>query len=301
MSGEINTGETITMPADSVFVALDIGGTKSLAAAFDPSGKLLRRERADTPRALQESLALLKSLVRSVAADAPIRAIGASAGGPLDYATGIVSGLHYPEWENVPLQQVMEEAFSVPFRVDVDTNVAALAEYRFGGNRTDRLLYVTVSTGVGGGLIEDGRIYRGGNGAHPEVGHQAIAYRLPIPGPIECPCGAVDCLEAVISGSAVRAIYGKQAEQLTAPEWDEVAYNLGQGLRNMAAIYAPSVIVLGGGMALGGGERLLAGAQAVLKRNLHIVPCPEVVFSRLGYDTALWGGLALAMDAARTA
>ena len=193
----------------------------------------------------------------------------------------------------------MEDEFKAPFAVDVDTNAAALAEYSFGGYKCDRLLYITLSTGMGGGFIVDGQIYRGGNGSHPEVGHQAIPYRLPIDGPIECLCGGTDCLEAIVCGTAIRKIYGKRAEELLPSEWDQVAYNLGQGIRNMAALYAPSVIVLGGGMALGGGERLLSGVRAVLERNLKIVPVPHITLSDLGYDTSLWGAFALAQQQVR--
>ena len=188
----------------------------------------------------------------------------------------------------------MESEFSCPFSVDVDTNAGALAEYEFGGNKSDRLLYITLSTGMGGGFIVDGEIYRGHNGSHPEVGHQTIPAKLPIEGPITCLCGAENCLEAIVCGSAIRKIYGKLAEQLSAEQWDEVALNLGQGLRNLAVIYAPGVIVLGGGMALGGGSRLLQGATKVVKQGLKIVSMPDIRVSDLGYDTALWGAFVLA-------
>ena len=281
---------------NGVYIALDMGGTKLLAAAVDSDRTILARERASTPRSLDEGLSLLKQMVRSVAGGSAIHAIGVSAGGPLDHERGVLSSLHFPEWRDVPFKEIMETEFGSPLRVEVDTNAAVLAEYHFGGHRCDRLLYVTLSTGVGGGLMIDGQLYRGQNGSHPEVGHHAAPYRLPIPGPVICPCGATDCLEAVISGNAVRKIYGRPAEELRSEEWDEVSYNLGQGLRNLAAIYAPELIVLGGGMALGGGARLLEVASAVVRDNLKIVPQPRIEFSKLGYDTALWGGVALAMN-----
>lgn len=267
-----------------------------MVAAFSDSLELVARERADTPAELAEGLSLLTSLTRAVSQGQTIKAIGASAGGPLDHTTGVVSPLHQPKWREVPLREIFEREFKAPFYVDVDTNTAALAEHRFGGHSVDRLLYITLSTGMGGGFVVDGELYRGFGNSHPEIGHQTIPYRLPVNGPIECACGAVDCLEAVVCGTAIRKIYGKPATELTPHEWDEVAYNLGQGLRNAAMLYAPRVIVLGGGMALGGGERLLAGVRDVLARSMKIVPQPTVMLSTLGYDTALWGGLALILS-----
>jgi predicted NBD/HSP70 family sugar kinase len=280
-----------------MYISLDIGGTKLMVAAFSEKYEIITRERADTPRSLSEGVSLLKTLTHKVSQGRNIKAIGASAGGPLDYRSGVVSPLHMREWRNVRLKEIFENEFQTPFFVDVDTNAAALAEHRFGGHHTDRLLYLTLSTGVGGGFIIDGEIYRGANHSHPEAGHQAIPHQLPKPGPVPCTCGAVDCLEAIISGTAIRKHYGKPAEQLTPHEWDQVAYNLGQGLRNLSVLYAPSTIALGGGVAIGGGSRLIAGAAAVMQANLKLVPTPEIKLSSLGYDTALWGGLALALSA----
>ena len=152
---------------------------------------------------------------------------------------------------------------------------------------------------MGGGFVADGELYRGSNGAHPEVGHQAIAYELPVSGPITCACGGSDCIEAIVSGTAIRSHYGKLAEELSDAEWDQVGDNLGKALRNAAALYAPERIVLGGGVCVGGGERLVQRIQKVLDNNLKIVPSPRVTLSKLGYDTALWGGLAMALRAER--
>jgi glucokinase len=281
---------------DSVSIALDLGGTKIMTAAINSKREIIARERANTPVSLSEGLSVVKNLIRSVSSGLSIRAIGASAGGPLDYQTGIVSPLHQPEWREVPLREIIEDEFGVPFKVDVDTNAAALAEYHFGRHRSARLLYVTLSTGMGGGFIVDGKIYRGANGSHPEIAHQAIPYRLPVSGPIKCSCGATDCLEAIVCGTAIERIYGTRAEGLSPAQWDEVAYNLGQGLRNVATIYSPETILLGGGMALGGAERLIHGVRTVLENNLKIVPIPIVQLSTLGYDAALWGAYALAEE-----
>jgi predicted NBD/HSP70 family sugar kinase len=189
----------------------------------------------------------------------------------------------------------MEEKWGCPFHVDVDTNVAALGEYRWGGISVKRFLYLTLSTGMGGGFLIDGKIYRGQDGAHPEVGHQSIHFRCSNSQAVQCECGTPDCLEALVSGNGIRRIYGKPAEELNAEEWEEIAYNLGQGLRNMAALYAPDLIRIGGGLALGGGENFIRSAKTVMEAYLKLVPPPQVELSRLGYDTALRGAIAIAL------
>jgi predicted NBD/HSP70 family sugar kinase len=219
--------------------------------------------------------------------------MGAAIGGPLDARRGVVSPLHQPRWRDVPLKALMEARWGCPFSVDVDTNVAALGEYAAGATAS-RLLYLTLSTGMGGGFLIDGKIYYGMREAHPEVAHQAIPYRCAFPERVACSCGAPDCLEALVSGNGIRRIYGKPAEQLSDAEWSEVAYNLGQGLRNLATIYAPDLIILGGGVAVGGGERLLSEARQVMTSYLRLVPAPELRLSQLGYDTALLGALVIA-------
>lgn len=278
----------------ALFVGLDIGGTKLMVAAAGQDGQILRRTRAPTPARLGEGLALLNQLIATVAQGQPIAGIGAAIGGPLDAASGVVSPLHQPDWREVPLKQLLEARWACPLAVDVDTNVAALGEYTLGRLDVPRFLYITLSTGMGGGFLVDGAIYHGMRGAHPEVGHQSIPFRAPHPERVACECGAPDCLEALISGNGIRRVYGKPAEQLGDAEWDEVAYNLGQGLRNLAAIYLPDMIVLGGGVAVGGGERLIGAARRVMAERLKLVPHPEVRLSRLGYDTALLGAVTLA-------
>ncbi len=280
----------------NISIGLDIGGTKIMAAAANESGEILRRLRADTPHDLQEGLSLLKTLAAQLRENNRIIAMGAAIGGPLEHKSGVVSPLHQPQWRSVPLKNIMETQFRCPFFVDVDTNVAALGEYKFGKETASRLLYLTLSTGMGGGFLIDGKIYRGAGGVHQEAGHQTINFRCAHPERVQCDCGAPDCLEALVSGNGIRRIYGKPAEELSEGEWEEVRYNLGQGLRNLAALYAPEVIVLGGGVAVGAGEKLLRPAREALHAHLKIVPAPQVRLSRLGYDTALLGAIALAME-----
>lgn len=278
----------------AVYVGLDIGGTKLMVAAADESGRILRRLMKPTPLDLQEGLDLLHNMIAEVAEGEQIAGMGAAIGGPLDWRRGVVSPLHQPQWRNVPLKAIMEQRWACPFAVDVDTNVAALAEYHADGKGLDPMLYVTISTGIGGGFMSGGQLYRGANGAHPEIAHQSIPYRCANPDRLQCECGVPDCLEALVSGNGIRRIYGRPAEELDDAQWDEVAYNLGQGLRNLAVILAPAVIVLGGGVSVGGGEAFLCAAEKVMRENLRLVPAPEVKLSSLGYDTALVGALIVA-------
>lgn len=279
----------------AVFVGLDIGGTKIMVAAADREGNILRRARAATSTSLDEDLTNINQMIAEVAGGNQIIGMGAAVGGPLDREQGIVSPLHQPAWRNIPLKATMESKWGCPFQVDVDTNVAALGEYRWGGVSATRFLYLTLSTGMGGGFLVDGKIYRGQDGAHPEVGHQSINFRCANPQAVQCECGAPDCLEALVSGNGIRRIYGKPAEELNSEEWEEVAYNLGQGLRNMAALYAPDLIRIGGGVAVGTGEKFIDAARNVMAERLKLVPAPRVELSHLGYDTALRGAIAMAL------
>ena len=292
----------------SVYIGLDIGGTKFMAAAADKNGRILRRCRTGEASSqdgeliasavhlkLEDDLEILHAMIASVAANEPIAAIGAAAGGPLDWKSGVISPLHQPHWRNVPLKTIFETRWQCPFFIDVDTNVAALGELRFGLAVPSRFLYLTLSTGMGGAFLIDGEIYRGANGAHPEVGHQSIPFHCANPDAVYCECGLPDCLEGLVSGNAIRRIYQKPAQELKPDEWSEVAYNLGLGLRNLAAILAPDEIRLGGGVALGGGAPFIAAANQTMLNHLRIVPPPKVTLSSLGYDTALLGALALAL------
>lgn len=280
---------------NKVVVGLDIGGSKMIAAAADESGRIIKRERAPTPRGLAAGLALLDEMIAEVTEGAEIITIGAAAGGPLNWETGVVSPLHQPEWCNIPLKQLMEEKYRCRFNVDVDTNLAALAEHHHMEERAPKLLYVTISTGLGGGLVIDGEIYRGMNGEHPEVGHQSVSYRLSAERTVACPCGSNGCLEALVSGSGIRRLYRKAPEELTDEEWEEVSWNLGQGLRNLAVIYLPDVIVMGGGLIFGAREKLLTPATQVMRDHLKIVPHPRVIASDLGEHNVLAGAILLAL------
>jgi len=280
----------------ALFIGLDIGGTKTLAASANHDMTILKKVRNPTSFDLQEGIDLLHKMIREVTDGQSIEGIGAAIGGPLDWKLGIVSPLHQPLWRNVPLKQILEEKYNCPFYVDVDTNVAALGEYYLSPQKHGRFLYITLSTGMGGGLLIDGKIYRGKNQEHPEIAHQSIHYKCTFPDRITCECGASDCLEALVSGNGIRRIYQKPPEELSEFEWKEVTHNLGQGIRNLATIYLPEVIVLGGGIAHGRGNQLIQDLKDFLSKTLHIVPVPEIRLSLAGYETALVGAIRIAIE-----
>jgi glucokinase len=277
-----------------MLLALDIGGTKSIVATADERGHMVRRVQNPTPFDLQEGLELLKNMAREVAGNEKILAIGVSAGGPMDYKNGIISPLHQPQWRDVPLRQIFEDEFGAPLRVEVDTDAAALAEWN-AGEKASRLLYVTLSTGCGAGFLMDGEIYRGADGVHPEYAHMTIAADVSTH---ICECGAPGCLSQLVSGRGIEKIYGKSARDLDKSQWCEVGKHLGEGLRNWSAVLSPDVIVLGGGVAVGGADLLLRPAEKTMRDGLRLTPAPQIKLSRLGYDTALRGAVALAMRTA---
>ena len=284
----------------SIYIGLDIGGTKFMVAAATGNGEIIRRVRTYPSDTLEKDLATLHEMIEKVAGGEVISGMGAAIGGPLDWKTGIVSPLHQPTWREVNLKEIMETRWGPPFFVDVDTNVAALGEFYRTRMTSQKFLYITLSTGMGGGFIVDGRIYRGAGGAHPEIGHQSIPDRCANTAGIQCECGIPDCLEALVSGNGIRRIYGKPAEDLSVMEWGEVAYNLGQGLRNLAAIYIPDEIRLGGGLAVGGGANFIERSAMIMRNHLRLVPSPRISLSQLGYDTALLGAITIAIRGLET-
>ena len=278
----------------SKYVALDIGGTKFMLASFTKELNEIKRVRYDTPVDFNEGINLLYRMIAEVSGDDKIEGIGAAIGGPLDAIKGIVSPLHQPQWRDIPLKAIMEKKYGCPFYVDVDTNVAALGEYHLGNYKHEKFLYITLSTGMGGGYIINGHVYRGFNGNHPEVGHQTINYKCKYPERVKCECGSPDCLEALVSGNAIERIYNKSAKDLNQEEWDEVIYNLGQGLRNIATIMTPDIVIFGGGISIGGGEKFIKNIEAEMIKQLTLVKPPQLALSKLGYDTALSGAAYIA-------
>ncbi|MDF5729254.1 MAG: ROK family protein [Rhizonema sp. PD38] len=184
----------------TLLLALDFGGTKQAAAIANVgSREWLGYERALSPRNANANtdLEIMRSLIHSLLQGVKPAAIGVSFGGPVDATTGKVRLSHHvPGWENVPLRDLLAEEFGVPTRVDNDANVAALGEHRFGaGQGYDSLFYITISTGVGGGWILNGKPWQGAEGMAGEIGHMVVDPSGPM-----CLCGKRGCVERLTSG-----------------------------------------------------------------------------------------------------
>ena len=272
-------------------IGIDIGGTKLATIVADQDGNILQKVRKPTEseKGPQHAVQLILSMVDEVLdlARLPrevILGIGVSCGGPLDTKTGIIySPPNLPGWDALPLKAMIESEFHIPTVIENDANASALAEARFGGGRGyDYVLYMTMSTGIGGGIVANGEIYHGANDSAGEVGHQIL---LP-DGPL-CGCGQHGCLEALCSGPAiarraqaaladqphtrilaladgqvnsVRSEHVLQAardgDALAIALVEETAYYMGWGIANLVNILNPQIVLLGT-IAVAAGDLLL--------------------------------------------
>jgi len=282
--------------------AVDIGGTKIAVGMVDESGRLLARlENPTNPqRGPDSGLALICEMLRQTASQAggQLRGIGIGCTGPVDPFTGILACNEFlPGWEGMNLVEELSRSFGVSAAIENDADATALGESAWGAGRSaKRFLYVTVSTGIGGGLVFDGKLYRGVDGAHPEVGHHVID---PI-GPA-CFCGAHGCWESLASGPALARRGGQDSAQevcaaaergepeaLAAVERE--GYYLGLGLANLVTLFIPDIIALGGGV-MRSRHLFWDAIQATIHQNCGLVPHEKTVLlpATLGADTGLIG------------
>ncbi len=195
-----------------VVLGVDIGGTKIAAGVVNERAEVL--DSATAPARASEgfeiSIGQVYRVIEQRLADG-VAAIGICAPGPLNPKTGVVlNPPNLPGWRNVPLAELVAKRFALPCRVENDANAAGLAETRFGAARGySSVLYVTLSTGIGTGIILDGKIYHGKNGAAAEGGHVTIDYASSV----ICNCGTPGCVEALASGTAI-ARRGRTPEQI---------------------------------------------------------------------------------------
>jgi glucokinase len=303
----------------ALILALDYGGTKHTAAILAAGEhEWLAHQRIYSPPGADGDYdrATMAKMAREllVCTEGKLAAIGVSFGGPVDATTGTVRLSHHvPGWEDTPLRHQLQAEFGVPASVDNDANVAALGEWRFGaGQGSASLLYVTVSTGIGGGWVLAGKIYGGADGMAGEIGHIVVR-----PGGAECVCGKRGCLEVEACGTAIarkmrerwvalgqaphaaEPITGEsvsraaqQGDPLAQQVMDEAAYLLGMGLGGAINLMNPQRIVLGGGVTKSGERwwhsvRETARAHALPQMRVDIVP------AMLGDDAPLWGAVTL--------
>lgn len=306
-------------------IGIDMGGTKISTALADLSGKVLSQCTIPTNAFEGEEVVLNRILitidtVMSEAGKAPVnvKAIGIGSPGPLDCKNGIILTTPNLPFENFNLVQPIENKYNVPAYLDNDANVAAIGEYMLGeGRGTQNMLYVTVSTGIGGGAILNGKIYRGHTSNALEIGHMTI-----VEDGVKCNCGNYGCAEAYASGTAIGR-QGRQAvknfEQTSLSEYsnitsfevfkeakkgdkvskeilDKSLNYLGICIANLVAVFDPEVIVIGGGVSKGG--------QIVFDKIREVVDTRcfksmaescRIVPAGLGADAGVLGAVALAI------
>ena len=272
-------------------VGIDIGGTKLATVIATTDGTILHKIRKPT-EAEKGSSYVVKKLIQMVDQARrlaqierhQLKAIGISCGGPLDAKTGVVySPPNLPNWEAVPLKQIISQEFGTPVVVENDANASAYAEWQFGGGRGfDNVVFITMSTGIGAGIVSNGLIFHGTNGCAGEVGHQIL-----IPdGPL-CGCGNRGCLEAICSGpsiarrareaasrrtntkilelvsgeiSAIKSEHvvsaAKKGDLLALDLIQQTAFYMGWGIANLINIINPEVVLIGT-IAVAAGDLLL--------------------------------------------
>lgn len=309
-------------------LALDIGGTKLAVAMVTPDGRThgFLSEPTDKHRGPEAVIAHLFDMGRRSIAAADLgepAAVGISCGGPLDAAAGVLTGpLHLPGWVDVPIVAMASESFGAPAVVENDATAAVLGEHRFGAARGAEIaLYLTLSTGVGGGSIIDGRLHRGAAGNGGEFGHVMVR-----PGGRRCECGRNGCLEAYASGtniarraaealaetdraSSLRELPDVRAEHVSAAAaagdplatelWDETTALLGQAVTDLVNVFEPNVVVLGGGVTRSGA--LLLDPVRTLVQDTAMAPAAAravVTLAGLGDEVCVVGAGALALDLA---
>jgi len=306
-------------------LAIDIGGTKLAAGVISSDGSQLSRGRVPTEVAKGPDAAVsrLITLCRDVIAQAgapQISVIGIGCGGPLDPRAGVLlTPPNLPGFENLPLVARVREALGVETYLDNDANAAALGEHRFGAGRGyQHLVYFTVSTGVGGGVILDGRLYQGSSGNAAELGHLQVSYDG-----WPCACGGQGCVEAFASGTNIarRArqtasarlieLAGsrdaittehvlaavRERDAAAVKVWDDTVQVLSAGVASAINAFNPQRVIIGGGVTAAGAllfeplSRLaLARAMKTLAEGVDVVP------AELGDQVGVMGAAAVALN-----
>jgi glucokinase len=251
---------------DSV-LAVDVGGTKVAAARVDLEGRLLARAVRPTPtgRDAEGMWAVVADLVAEVRTGEEV-ACGVGSGGPMTWGGEQVSPLNLPAWRAFPLRARLSEALGCPVWVDNDAKALALGEgWRGAARGESSFLAMVVSTGVGGGIVLEGRLLDGDAGNAGHIGHVIVE-----PDGRPCACGAVGCLEAEASGTAIAARLGRPAAEAPRPERERAGRLVGRAVASVANLLDLRLAVVAGSVALGYGETFFAAAQAELDRSARL-------------------------------
>ena len=297
--------------------AIDIGGTKVAIGLVTLDGQIKNRRNIRTD-SLPDGAAALDAIESKLneclrEASTPISSIGIGCTGPVDPISGVVGKVaNLPGWQGLKLVDELAKRFSVPVAMENDADAAALAEATWGsGIGVDRFLYVTLSTGIGTGFLQQGQVYRGVDGAHPEMGHHTIDPSGP-----KCYCGASGCWESLASGNAIREWYlendhshrftadsfsaetifelNRAGDALAGKAIDRLSYYVGLGLANLTTILVPGLITIGGGLTLSS-DTFLDRAVGAFRSRCREVPSEKTMVrtASLQNDVGLAGAAAV--------
>lgn len=279
-------------------LAIDIGGTKYSMALFD-GGHMVRRITEPTNREGGRTwmVGQIRRRACSWYEELPFARCGIGFGGPVDFERQrITLSTQVDSWQDYPLAGHLADELGLPVIMDNDANVGALGESVHGAGRgADPMFYMTVSTGIGGGLVVDGRIYRGADSYAGEIGHITVRPHGP-----RCLCGAEGCLERLCSGLWLERDHGRSAKQLLAdPDFvRRYVVDLACGIKSIVMLLNPARIVIGGGIAQTG-DPFFVPLRAELRRQITSWSQArvEVVPAALGGDSVLYGARELAVSA----
>jgi len=304
----------------SVIVALDIGGTQLRVAVYPSNGIIpINIQRGATHGMEDGVFERLTALIDSVWPKEPVEAISVAAPGPLNPYTGtIISTPNIPAWTNYPIADMLSQKYQVPAYLGNDANLAALGEWKYGaGQGHHDVLYLTISTGIGGGVISRDLLIEGYCGMATELGHITV-----LPGGPICSCGVPGHLEAVASGLAIAkyareqvdagrssilqtklelsardvAEAAKQGDELAKETFVRAGGFIGQAVADFLHIFNPSIVIFGGGVSLSG-RLILDPIEESMKRNIMDRSYLEgllITTVKLGDDGGLLGALAQA-------
>jgi glucokinase len=238
-------------------LALDIGATKIEGALVHPDGRVLNRERLLVHELGVDLIGPTADMLKRVAGDEPVTLLGVGSAGPMTRGGEEVSPLNIVVWRNFPLRAQLRERMNIDVYIDGDARALALAEGTFGAARDDdSYLSMVVSTGIGGGLVMDGRLVDGVSGNSGHVGHTNV-----VPNGRKCGCGGYGCLEAEASGSAIEAVTGRPPSEADASTRGRTSELVGRAVGTLASVLDFNRCYIAGSVALGFGDEFFAIAN----------------------------------------
>lgn len=298
-------------------IGIDLGGTNLKLALLDAQYRILDRAVLST-RNFKSRLSLIRIIIASIKkiiSDNRLRkqdilGVGLGLPGPIDVKNGRVHFFpNIPGWKKVCLSSILKKRLKIPVFLDNDANLMALAEHRLGAGRGMRnLLCLTLGTGVGGGIILEGRLYRGSSYAAGEIGHLPINEKGP-----RCNCGGFACLESYIGNkrilSEARKVFKKsisleelsslarQGNNRALKIWTKVAWQLGVALSGLVNIFNPDGIIIGGGVANAGKFFFNIIYKTIVKRAMSVqAKCVSIRKAKLGNDAGMIGAAILVKE-----